>query len=408
MGHVRAALAREGRGRGRVILVPRLGAAEEVEVALPGAFNVTPLLSQAMRVLPGVVEVHVGVSVNPGVRGTPHTAANAPPLLSPTTKAFPNMAYTPLLPSWAAATPVRRGTRVPYGKERNAASFITQKARSEKTVLAPRAGKGGRRAPPGGALGGRVAVEVAVGVAVEVGLPGALPLALPCVDLGEGVPVGLVPPTLGGEGEVVPVVVSEGMVVEEGQRVEVRVPSGALPLGVGEWVGVGGWESVTSGVVLGDKVSATNSVGVGVAKEVGVKVPLAPAPAPAAAPDEGEVEGVGAGRVGEGRLDAEAAFAGLPVGAPVDVEERDSVRVPLGVLELEELPLPLLPPLPVAVVVEEVEGEEVMEGEAWVGMWEARGEGLRVGSSGEAEAEWVGEDVPDRVGVMLCVAEVTR
>ena len=92
----------------------------------------------------------------------------------------------------------------------------------------------------------------------------------------------------------------------------------------------------------------------------------------------------------------------------MDVEERDSVRVPLGVLELEELPLPLLPPLPVAVVVEEVEGEEVMEGEAWVGMWEARGEGLRVGSSGEAEAEWVGEDVPDRVGVMLCVAEVAR
>jgi len=58
VGHVRAALAREGRGRGRVILVPRLGAGEEVEVALPGAFNVTPLLSQAMRVLPGVVEVH--------------------------------------------------------------------------------------------------------------------------------------------------------------------------------------------------------------------------------------------------------------------------------------------------------------------------------------------------------------
>ncbi len=43
-----------------------------------------------------------------------------------------------------------------------------------------------------------------------------------------------------------------------------------------------------------------------------------------------------------------------------------------------------------------------------MGMWEALGEGLRVGSRGEAVVEWVGEGVPDRVGVMLCVAEVTR
>jgi DNA polymerase-3 subunit alpha len=50
-------LTREGRGRGRVILVPRLGAEQEVEIALPGGFNVGPRLMQAMRVVPGVAQV---------------------------------------------------------------------------------------------------------------------------------------------------------------------------------------------------------------------------------------------------------------------------------------------------------------------------------------------------------------
>ena len=54
--HVRALLEREGRGRGRVVLVPMTGPGQEVEIALPGGFNVTPRLLQAMKVLPGVAE----------------------------------------------------------------------------------------------------------------------------------------------------------------------------------------------------------------------------------------------------------------------------------------------------------------------------------------------------------------
>ena len=54
---IRAILAREGRGRGRVVLVPRTGPGQEVEVALPGGFNVSPRVMQAMKVLPGVSAV---------------------------------------------------------------------------------------------------------------------------------------------------------------------------------------------------------------------------------------------------------------------------------------------------------------------------------------------------------------
>ena len=43
--------------RGRVILVPRLGTEQSVEIALPGGFNVTPRLAQAMKLLPGVEQV---------------------------------------------------------------------------------------------------------------------------------------------------------------------------------------------------------------------------------------------------------------------------------------------------------------------------------------------------------------
>jgi DNA polymerase III subunit alpha len=55
--HIRDLLGREGGGKGRVILVPRLGASQSVEIALPGGFNVTPRLAQAMKVLPGVEQV---------------------------------------------------------------------------------------------------------------------------------------------------------------------------------------------------------------------------------------------------------------------------------------------------------------------------------------------------------------
>jgi len=57
VGHIRALLEREGAGRGRVVLVPRLGPGQEVALALPGGFNVTPRLAQAVKVLPGVADV---------------------------------------------------------------------------------------------------------------------------------------------------------------------------------------------------------------------------------------------------------------------------------------------------------------------------------------------------------------
>ncbi|MBY0332109.1 MAG: DNA polymerase III subunit alpha [Acetobacteraceae bacterium] len=54
---VRDLLAREGRGKGRVTLIARTAPGQEVELALPGSFNVSPRLMQAMKVLPGVAEV---------------------------------------------------------------------------------------------------------------------------------------------------------------------------------------------------------------------------------------------------------------------------------------------------------------------------------------------------------------
>ena len=57
VAHIRALLDREGRGRGRVVLIPRLDAVQDVEITLPGGFNVTPRLAQAMKVLPGVERV---------------------------------------------------------------------------------------------------------------------------------------------------------------------------------------------------------------------------------------------------------------------------------------------------------------------------------------------------------------
>jgi DNA polymerase-3 subunit alpha len=51
---IRALLQREGRGKGRVVVVPRTGPGQEVEIALPGGFNVSPRLLQAMKVIPGV------------------------------------------------------------------------------------------------------------------------------------------------------------------------------------------------------------------------------------------------------------------------------------------------------------------------------------------------------------------
>ncbi len=55
--HIRSILAREDRGRGRVTLVPRLDTAQAVEITLPGGFQVTPRLAQAIKILPGVERV---------------------------------------------------------------------------------------------------------------------------------------------------------------------------------------------------------------------------------------------------------------------------------------------------------------------------------------------------------------
>jgi DNA polymerase-3 subunit alpha len=54
---IRLLLEREKGGRGRVVLIPHLGAAQDVEIALPGRFKVSPRLAQAMKVLPGVARV---------------------------------------------------------------------------------------------------------------------------------------------------------------------------------------------------------------------------------------------------------------------------------------------------------------------------------------------------------------
>ncbi len=55
--HIRAILERERKGRGRVTLLPRLADTQDVEIELPGGFNVTPRLAQALKLVPGVERV---------------------------------------------------------------------------------------------------------------------------------------------------------------------------------------------------------------------------------------------------------------------------------------------------------------------------------------------------------------
>ena len=54
--HIRSLLEREGRGRGRITLMPMLDS-QEVEIALPGGFAVTPKLRQALKMIQGVERV---------------------------------------------------------------------------------------------------------------------------------------------------------------------------------------------------------------------------------------------------------------------------------------------------------------------------------------------------------------
>jgi len=55
--HIRSILERESKGRGQVVLLPRLEGEQDVEIALPGRFNVTPMLAQALKMVPGVERV---------------------------------------------------------------------------------------------------------------------------------------------------------------------------------------------------------------------------------------------------------------------------------------------------------------------------------------------------------------
>jgi DNA polymerase-3 subunit alpha len=52
--HIRALLDREGKGRGRVTLVPKTGLNRDLDVVLPGQFNVSAKLAQALKLVPGV------------------------------------------------------------------------------------------------------------------------------------------------------------------------------------------------------------------------------------------------------------------------------------------------------------------------------------------------------------------
>jgi DNA polymerase-3 subunit alpha len=54
--HIRTILGRDSSGRGRVYLVPMLEG-QEVEIALPGRYPVTPRLRQALKSVPGVERV---------------------------------------------------------------------------------------------------------------------------------------------------------------------------------------------------------------------------------------------------------------------------------------------------------------------------------------------------------------
>ena len=57
VAHIRALLDREGKGKGRVVLIPRVEAEQDVEITLPGGFNLTPRLTQAFKILPGIERV---------------------------------------------------------------------------------------------------------------------------------------------------------------------------------------------------------------------------------------------------------------------------------------------------------------------------------------------------------------
>ncbi len=54
VAQIKALLDREGKGKGRVVLAPKTGIERSLDITLPGGFNVTPRLAQAMKLVPGV------------------------------------------------------------------------------------------------------------------------------------------------------------------------------------------------------------------------------------------------------------------------------------------------------------------------------------------------------------------
>ncbi len=54
---IRAILDREGRGKGRITLVPKTGMTRDLDIVLPGGFNISPRLAQAMQAVPGVEKI---------------------------------------------------------------------------------------------------------------------------------------------------------------------------------------------------------------------------------------------------------------------------------------------------------------------------------------------------------------
>jgi DNA polymerase-3 subunit alpha len=52
--HIKNLLEREGKGKGRVVLAPKTGMERTLDITLPGGFNVSPRLAQAIKLVPGV------------------------------------------------------------------------------------------------------------------------------------------------------------------------------------------------------------------------------------------------------------------------------------------------------------------------------------------------------------------
>jgi DNA polymerase-3 subunit alpha len=50
-------LSREKKGKGDIILVTRVDAATEIEMRLPQKYEVSPAMAQAVKAIPGVVDV---------------------------------------------------------------------------------------------------------------------------------------------------------------------------------------------------------------------------------------------------------------------------------------------------------------------------------------------------------------